>query len=150
MELAAFIISIIALVGSFLFSLWTINLNRIEAIKQFYEEVDSKEYKQSQGILYSKIHNDTTDFDKDYEEYALVLAFYDKWGALCNNHYLPIWLFEGNHGYKVIIFYEGLEPYIKKRRQESYNGIKNEKYAIPFENLYKKVRKKYKHHYTHY
>ena len=120
-------------------------LPRLEATKQFYEDVDREEFKALKKKLYEHMLKNPVYCEASCEFAPSIMAFYDKWGALACNRFLPLWIFKGNHGYNVIVYYDFFKPYIEERRKESSNNKTNHSYVKHFELLAKKIRRKYKY-----
>lgn len=142
MEILALIVSACAIVVSLVFSWRNDRLARVEALKAFYEEGNSAEIANVMVLLYKHIKEG--DFDRDtFSEIGTLLGFYDKWCTLCLYGYLPIWVFKGNPGRNLVVFYEYTKQYISERRVQEHFGYKNPNYSMAIEKIAARVVRKY-------
>ena len=113
---------------------------KLEAIKAFYEEGDSPKTVKLKNEMYKQISKGPFNRSEFYDVGDL-FGFFDKWSLLCLNGYLPIWVFEGNPGHTLLVFYDYTKDYILERRTQEENA--NPNYALAIEKLALKVKKKY-------
>ncbi|MCG7337164.1 hypothetical protein MHZ95_18045 [Sporosarcina sp. ACRSM] len=110
-----------------------------EAIREYFQQGDTQEMIQNRGKIYD-LENEKGNIDQTAA--AEICGFFHFWGMMVSKGYLPIWIFKSSSGYSVVKLFYLLQPYIQERRMTT-----NKYYAEGFEQLAKKIKKKYKYEY---
>ena len=129
------IVAILSGISGILVGAASIRISNLGAVKEYFQQGDSKEYTDARRRLYNKIVG-MQKISKDDIDAAIVVSFFHFWGMMVKKHYLPVCVFESASGYAVIRLYEGISEMIGERRKD------NPQYAEYFEWLYKKMKKK--------
>ncbi|GEM_PF-3097753 len=79
------------------------------------------------------------DSELDAEAADLVCSFYEGWAVQWQERVLPLRAFSGSTAWQMVRLYRIVRPYIRQMRNE-----RNPKYAIHFERLVRRLRRKYK------
>ncbi len=106
----------------------------LDAVKEYFQQGDNSDYVKARRNISS---SESSTF-KD-EDVAEVCNFFHMWGLLNRKRYLPMWVFEGSSGIRVVELYIKLYGAIKKRRERD-----NTFYAEEFEYLAYRIYGKYK------
>lgn len=155
-DLITAVVSIFAL----LISIVSINHNRSNTLLRFYQQGDSKIFKNARSKLYrcsqKDIENIVANTKKDREkgsriegqlpdyELALLVSFYETWGKLLQKRLLPIYAFDGIGSILLIRTFEKLKKYIIYRRDNEEETKEDDSflYAYYFEYIYARVKKR--------
>lgn len=124
--------------------------SRTEATLKFFEDGNSEEHREARKAVYRKSNAEIKNIAEKWKnggtgedwELTKVISFYDDWGRLVVQHYLPLRTFDGMSGVALIRIYKKLEPYINERREKEAKESKNDlyrAYAYYFEELKRKV-----------
>ena len=142
------IVSILSGTAAILIGIATIKTSRLNAVKEYFQQGDKKEFVQARGKIY-RIAEENEEADKETiiakfkiidNDIAIVISFFHFWGLMVKKGYLPMWVFEGSSGIKAVKLYRILKVYIDNKRKST----KNEKYAEEFEWLVKEIGRRYK------
>lgn len=106
-----------------------------EAVREYYQQGDTAEMIACRHKVYAA-ENGETELDK--KAASEICSFFNFWGMMVRRGFLPMWVFASASGPSVVRLYEILEPYILERRDTN-----NQLYAMEFEVLVKRIRRKY-------
>jgi hypothetical protein len=166
MERVVGLIAIISGVGSVLVGLSSISTTSLDNVREYFATGEDPEIADARHVLYNyrnlKIKYGKSVYDADFEEWlkenvteedkdfyiegkeqvfkasSRVANFYQMWGLLQDRNFLPIWVFDTTSGYNMIRLYQSVADIIEHKREA------NPLYAGHFENLCKRINKKYK------
>lgn len=161
------IVAIISGMGSLLVGVSSIFTTSLDNVREYFATGEEPEIADARHVLYNyrnlKIKYGKTICDDDFDEWVAknldknrdknfyvenkaqvskassrVLNFYQMWGLLQYRNFLPIWVFDTTSGYNMIRLYEATLDIIQEKRKS------NRLYAGHFEDLCKRINKKYK------
>lgn len=160
------IVAIISGMGSLLVGVSSIFTTSLDNVREYFATGEDSEIADSRHILYNyrniKIKYNKSVYDDDFDEWmkenispdnkdfyieskdsiftasSRVANFYQMWGLLQYRNFLPIWVFDSTSGYNMIRLYQAVEDIIERKR--GFNPL----YAGHFEDLCKRINKKYK------
>ena len=160
------IVAIISGMGSLLVGVSSIFTTSLDNVREYFATGENSEIADSRHILYNyrniKIKYNKSVYDDDFDEWmkenispenkefyieskdsiftasSRVANFYQMWGLLQYRNFLPIWVFDSTSGYNMIRLYQAVEDIIERKR--GFNPL----YAGHFEDLCKRINKKYK------
>lgn len=161
------IVAIISGMGSLLVGVSSIFTTSLDNVREYFATGEDPEIADARHVLYNyrnlKIKYGKTVSDDDFDEWVAnnldknrdknfyvenkaqvakassrVLNFYQMWGLLQYRNFLPIWVFDTTSGYNMIRLYEATLDIIQEKRKS------NRLYAGHFEDLCKRINKKYK------
>lgn len=113
---------------------------KFDAIREYFQQGDTPQMIKNRSKIYDM---EMEGIEIDQTAAAEVCSLYHFWGMMVSKGYLPLWIFKSSSGYSVIKLFCLLEPHIFERR-----AITSKHYAEGFEQLAKKIEKKYKHKYV--
>ncbi len=166
MERIVGIVAIISGMGSLLVGVSSIFTTSLDNVREYFATGEKAEIADARHVLYNyrnlKIKYGKTVYSEGFDEWVAenldkekdknfyvenkaqvlkassrVLNFYQMWGLLQYRNFLPIWVFDTTSGYNMIRLYEATIDIIKEKRKS------NRLYAGHFEDLCKRVNKKY-------
>lgn len=166
MERIVGIVAIVSGMGSLLVGVSSIFTTSLDNVREYFATGEDSEIADARHVLYNyrnlKIKYGKTVYTKDFDEWVAnnlneeddknfyveskaqvlkassrVLNFYQMWGLLQYRNFLPIWVFDTTSGYNMIRLYEATIDIIQEKRKS------NRLYAGHFEDLCKRVNKKY-------
>lgn len=112
-----------------------------EAIREYFQQGDTKEMIKNRKLVYG-IEKKKGRLSKVEEAAAAeICGLFHFWGMMASKGYLPFWIFKSSSGYSIFKLFYLLESYIEDKRKI------NKHYAEGFEQLAKKIQKKYKYVY---
>jgi len=123
--------------------------NKIDMIRMYINEVDSKTQRDLRAKIRSLSENEIKDIISNLKEniyrdesIAELVCFYDKWGHMVGQKLLPIQAFESYGGISMIEMYEIVKDYILYRRVQTQNRHDGwgKSYGYYFEKLYNEVK----------
>ncbi|WP_399629001.1 hypothetical protein [Sporosarcina sp. SG10008] len=126
-------------VTGIIMSLSSKKVANFEAIREYFQQGDTPEMLKNRSKIYD---TEVEGVKIDHTAAAEICGLYHFWGMMVSKGYLPFWIFKSSSGYSVVKLFFLLEPYIMERRMAS-----NKYYAEGFEQLAKKIKKKYKYEY---
>ncbi len=160
------IVAIVSGLGSFLVGISSIFTTSLDNVREYFATGENPEIADARHVLYNyrniKIKYGKTVYDKDFNEWlhsnispedkdfyidskesvlvasSRVANFYQMWGLLQYRNFLPIWVFDTTSGYNMIRLYQATADIIEHKRES------NPLYAGHFEDLCKRISKKYK------
>ena len=160
------IVAIISGMGSLLVGVSSIFTTSLDNVREYFATGEDPEIADARHVLYNyrnlKIKYGKSVYDADFEEWlkenvtdedkdfyiegkeqvfkasSRVANFYQMWGLLQDRNFLPIWVFDTTSGYNMIRLYQSVADIIEHKREA------NPLYAGHFENLCKRINKKYK------
>lgn len=147
---AGFIVDLILAVLGLALSILVHKRTVTGTMLKFYSQGDTKEQKEYRRKIYkayeTKEHNlsaaDLKALDHD-GTVSSVISFYDTWGKLCRQEYLPLKTFEGITGVTACRMFYIVLPYIAERRAKvgriRKRVISNSGYGKDFEDFIKKI-----------
>ena len=166
MESIVGIVAIISGMGSMLVGVSSMFTTSLDNVREYFATGEDPEITDARHVLYNyrnlKIKYGKTIADEDFDEWVAsnltekdknfyvenkaqvakassrVLNFYQMWGLLQYRNFLPIWVFDTTSGYNMIRLYEATVDIIQEKRKS------NRLYAGHFEELCKRVNKKYR------
>ena len=102
---------------------------QLEAVRQYFQQGDTREHIAARGRV---AQAPTLELDKT--DAAEVAALFHFWGLMVQKEFLPLWVFDGSSGRRVVQYYEKHSGFIEHHRR---NG--NPDYAEHFEWLYRQL-----------
>lgn len=130
-------ISFISMIISVVAYYQTIRSNKYRAIHDFLSAMEKEEFVVARKYVYNYSPKGKIKIDK--EKISVVINFFQHWGVLTKEGYLPMRIFKTGSGAGVIRMYEKVCEYIAE-----YRKINNDStYADNFEWLYYKVKNIY-------
>ena len=132
----ASIVGILGAIIAFILSWQTIKTNKYKAVHDFLSIMENKEMVRARRYVYN--YNPGNNIKLDEEEINIVINFFQHWGLLAKEKYLPMWVFDTASGSGVVRLYDRAKPYIEEVRK--YHDDKT--YADKFEWLYNEVKKR--------
>lgn len=120
----------------------------LAAVKDYYQQGDSDKY-----VIARRYMTDNHDLKtiEDYNQVADIMNFYELWGLLNRKNYLPIWVFGGVSGVRVVEMYVNLTDLINVVRKGELGEGKSENpfYAKQFEELAYRIYRQYQNNFKH-
>lgn len=106
-------------------------LAKLQAVIQYFQQGDTKEFSECRHRVYeaNKGNIDPTDA-------AYLCSFFHFWGLMVRRGLLPIWVFDGVSGERVVQLYQKLSEFIEDTRKDA------PRYAEHFQWLSQKIVKK--------
>lgn len=145
MEYVVGLVAILSGITGIVMSITSSRQASLDAIKEYYQQGDSENYVKARGFISSK--NNLKGID-DQKQVSDIVNFYELWGLLNSKKYLPIWVFGGVSGIRVVEMYIRLTNLIMSVRDGTIDssGKKpiNPFYGKQFEELAYRIYRKYK------
>lgn len=110
-----------------------------EAILECFQQGDTPEMMENRKNIYD---TESKEIKLDQVAASEIYGFFHFWGMMVSKGYLPLWIFKSASGHSVVKLFYLLQPYIQERRAAT-----NQHYAEGFEQLEKKIKKKFKYEY---
>lgn len=142
------IIAILSGITGILMGLASARQASLAAVKEYYQQGDSEQY-----VIARRYMTDNHDLKtiEDYNNVADIMNFYELWGLLNRKNYLPIWVFGGVSGIRVVEMYVNLYDLINAVRKGELGEGKSENpfYAKQFEELAYRIYRQYQSNFKH-
>lgn len=128
------IVAILSGITGIIMGIGSMRQASLDAIKDYFQQGDNPEHVKAREFISKNKNN----LDEDSVEVKKIVNFYQLWGILNRKRYLPLWVFSGASGIRVVELYINIEKIIIKKRQI------NPYYGQEFEWLSYRIYRKYK------
>ena len=106
-------------------------LAELQAVIQYFQQGDTKEFIECRHRVY-----EANDGNINSKDAAYLCSFFHFWGLMVQRKHLPIWVFNGVSGERVVQLYQKLSKFIEDTREDA------PRYAEHFQWLTERIIKK--------
>jgi len=106
-------------------------LAKLQAVIQYFQQGDTKEFIEHRHRVYKADEENINPIDASY-----LCSFFHFWGLMVRRGLLPIWVFDGVSGERVVQLYHKLSKFIEDTRKDT------PKYAEHFQWLSERIVRK--------
>ncbi len=111
------------------------NIAKLQSVVQYFSEGDKREMVDARHRVLTSAQSGKRISDDDARQ---ICNFFHCWGLLAQKRLLPIWVFDGSSGNRVLELYPTLENFINNQRRQ----MGNKDYAEGFIWIYKKIMRR--------